>query len=491
MTKVRQRSVVTREGWYYLFILGFVVLGSMLRNIQLMVGLSTILATGMIINWRWSKAILRGLLIRRVPSETLWAGQLGKFRCEIENPRPRLSAFSLLVTQSFHIKKLGGEPLPPEPWYRRWLTAILGSNSQHFCLVDAVHPGQLVVADLTVVFGQRGEYEAGSLGVASHFPLGLVRRQWDDSQTSELIVGPAIGSLSQNWVEQMLGLGWQDSRSGQIARSGEEFFSLRPFTSGDSQRWIHWRASARHNAVLVRQFQRSQSKAFSLVVDLWAVDSLASDSKAACEKMLRVVATISAAVRAGHLDSVRLTLIAETESTIEFPAADSDWIRWHRELAIAQPHRDIDRLGSVWRRMAAEAGAKSSGNAAPLIWLSPVGIDQYVKSLQDRSALEEDSSKPTAVPRNRGQVEDVGEKSFTTDSPELLSDFWRAQAVIRSWITPGEGWLSSWYLEPASIVDARELPQDRRSGVVRMDGIPDPATGRGEVPRRQTAESQR
>lgn len=463
MTKVHRRSVITREGWYYLFILGFVVLGSLLRNIQLMVGLSTILATAMIVNWRWSKAMVRGLNIRRLPLETLWAGQLAKFRCEIHNTRGRLSAFSLMITQRFKVKKIGGEPFPLEPWYRRWLTFLLGSNLQHFHLVDAVHPGQRTVADLTVVFGERGEYESGSLGVASHFPLGLVRQQWEDGQETELIVGPAIGTLSQSWVEQMLGLGWQDARAGQIARSGDDFYNLRPYSSGDSQRWIHWRASARHNTLLVRQFQRSQSKAFSLFVDLWSVEGRSAESKAACEKMLRVLATISAAVRAGHLDSVRLTLIAETESSIEFPASDSDWTRWHRALATALPHGDIDRLGAVWGRIVAESVGKAAANSCPIVWLSPLGIDQYVKVLEER---------------------------FQNNGQENVAEFWRAQQAIRSWLTPGDGWLSSWYLEPTSINDEQDFSLEPLSEPVRVNE-PFSRTGRRSDRQAQPVEVER
>jgi uncharacterized protein (DUF58 family) len=426
MSRVRQKSVVTREGWYYLFILGFVVLGSLLRNIQLMVGLSTILATAMIINWRWSKASLRGLIVRRLPVDSLWAGQRASFCCEIENPRARLSTFSLMVTQRFRSKKVAGAAPAKEPWYQRLLSSLFGPSLQHFNLLDAVHPGQRTVAELPVVFSQRGEYESGGLGLSTHFPLGLVRRQWNDGQESELFVGPAIGALSQNWVEQMLGLGWQDSRSGQTARSGEDFFSLRRFTSGDSQRWIHWRASARHNALLVRQFQRSQSKAFWLVVDLWAVEGSTHESLADCEKILRVLATISAAVRAGHLDSVRLTLVTETETTVEFPAGDAEWIRWHRELATAQPHLGVAPLGSMWRRITADAATKSSDRSCPIVFLSPLGIDQYVSRLKDEEA--------------RG-------------NPQMLADFWQAQPSIRSWLTPGDNWLSSWYLEPNQASD--------------------------------------
>jgi hypothetical protein len=456
MTKVHQRSVVTREGWYYLFILAFVVLGSLLRNIQLMVGLSTILATAMMLNWRWSKVLMRGLVVRPLPKDTLWAGQTTNFRTEIENPRSHFSAFSLMISQKFKVKKIFNERRETMPWYRRLWNLFFASGYQHFHLIGTVHPGQRVVADLGVVFRERGEYEAGNLCVATHFPLGLVRREWSDGERSDLVVGPAIGTLSQTWVEQMLGLGWQDSQAGQSARSGDDFFSLRPYTSGDSRRWIHWRASARHNSLLVRQFQRSQSKAFSLVVDFWSEATHQLGMLDETEKMLRVLATISAAIRSGQMDSVRLTLLAESISTMEFPASDVDWQRWHRDLSLARPHHDIGRARSIWRQMAENSAANSGRASTPVVWMSPVTIDGYVRKLQ---AMSEPATN------------DVESENAANLARETLIDFWKAQPLIRSWLTPGDAWLSSWYLEPNLVGDERGPLADRESDL--NSGEPD------------------
>ncbi|MBL8891075.1 MAG: DUF58 domain-containing protein [Planctomycetaceae bacterium] len=468
MANRRRRSVVTREGWYYLFILGFVILGSLLRNIQLMVGLSTILATAIILNWRWSKVLMRGLAIRPLPFETYWAGQVCRFKTEVENTRTRFTTFSLMLSQKFRVVNIRSDRQAAPTWYLKLWHWISKPETRHFQLIDAVHPGQQLIADVGVLFRERGEYAIEELAVGTHFPLGLVRHEWVERQERSLMVGPALGTLSQNWVEQMLGLGWQDSRSGQIARSGEDFFSLRPYTTGDSQRWIHWRASARHNSLLVRQFQRSQSKAFSLVVDLWADGS--NKSLDACEKMLRVLATISAAVQSGRLDSVRLTLVGETESAIEFPASDAEWAAWHRAMAMARPHEEIGRSGAVWQRLATEATKSAGGKVVPIVWLSPMSIDQYVRELQESKDVLTEAVETASNPRSSDLNPSSRSKANDLHSV-MLSNFWLAQPLIRSWLTPGDGWLSSWYLEPntqgvPSVVDSREgmsAPQVRNT----------------------------
>ncbi len=460
MTNRRLRSVVTREGWYYLFILGFVVLGSFLRNIPLLVGLSAILATAMLINWRWSRALMRGLRFERLPTEAIWAGQPVKFGFLIENTRARLSAFSLLITQRFAVVQVaGGEPTAPGLW-RRWADWLLGNRQQHYSLVAAVHPGGNQAVEQSVLFHRRGEYRIGPVTLSTHFPLGLVRREWRDETERPVLVGPAVGRLSQNWIEQMLGLGWRDSQAGQIARSGDEFFNLRPFSTGDSQRWIHWRASARHNRLLVRQFQHSQSKAFSLVVDCWggargdlaltafSGDGTAMDGRQAdevTERLLSILATVSEAVRVGQLDNVTLTLVADTVESIQFPCSEPAWLAWQRRLALAAPHHEPRRLADALQRLvvggaasSAEgevpaAMARSNRSEAPVVVLSPLSIDQYARMVARRPAA------------NRGAE---GDSAGAANGAPSGGDFWQVQSKIRTWLTPGDAWLSSWYLEP-------------------------------------------
>jgi uncharacterized protein (DUF58 family) len=48
-----------------------------------------------------------------------------------------------------------------------------------------------------------------------------------------------------------------------------EFYGLRDWRPGDSQRWIHWRTTARVNQLVVRQFEQMQNWDAALLLDLW------------------------------------------------------------------------------------------------------------------------------------------------------------------------------------------------------------------------------
>ena len=459
MSQGRHRSVITREGWYYLFILGFVVLGSLVRNIEILVGLSAILATAMIFNWRWGRLTLRSLYIKRLPGEPLWADRLSVFRSELSHRRSGLSAFGVSVEQSFAPSRVAATGEAPEPWAVKWRRWLFGQTQLQLDLIDAIHPGQSVTAVHRVVFQRRGEYTAGPMRVSTHFPLGLVRREWVDAEKRRLSVGPAVGTLGQNWVDQMLGLGWTDAQNGQSARSGEEFFSLRPYSRGDSQRLIHWRASARHNALLVRQFQRSQAKSFSLVVDLLrpefgrdsdggAASRVAED---ATETILRVLATISENVRQSRLDSVHLVLLGTEKTEIRFPCVDADWEAWHHALAVASPHGDFHQLPNYLRHLANASDSKENivriGNA-PLVVLSSATRSDYDQALGSVNALDERLNGVDAVATDPTPlvVNGNGQTAANLRAAELSG--FPSQPSIRSWFVPTDLLLSGWYVDP-------------------------------------------
>jgi len=520
MAKNRERTVVTQEGWYYLFILGFVILGSMLRNIQLLVGLSAILATGMIFNWRWTRASLRGLDIRRLPIGDVWANRPVSFSVQVVNRRRRMSTFSLIVSQCFRQQRLALNADEQSGWAGRVMSWMLGKQMRQQVLLDAVHVGQTRVADQTMEFERRGAYRRGPLRVFTHFPLGLVRREWTDSALETVYVGPALGSLSQQWVDQMLGLGWKDSQLATMARMGDDFYSLRPYSSGDSRRWIHWRASARHRTLLVRQFQANQSKAFSLVVDLLASgpgdtpavkareasavgagggrgprSSRRSGPTAETEKMLRIAATVSEAVYRGGIQSVTLVVVGSQPCEIRFPCTESVWQQWRQALALVVPTTDrlalLNRLLSDSSRVQGESerrvGNTDPGGAAsprpvptaradwtgPLVILSPRNMEEFVAEL--RGGPGRDSGDLTEGKKSGGGLPDESTRDPMTDqastggqsasvaeprldrAPDPLESFWGIQRLIRTWITPGDRWLSSWYFD-------REQPVDDSGG---------------------------
>jgi uncharacterized protein (DUF58 family) len=90
----------------------------------------------------------------------------------------------------------------------------------------------------------------------------------------------------------------QQGLSRAIARAGVnegEFFGLRQWHTGDSQRWIHWRTTARLGELSVRQFEQQQRMHAVVVLDLHArPDDLWSHAESVpVEKAISFMATLA------------------------------------------------------------------------------------------------------------------------------------------------------------------------------------------------------
>ena len=73
---LKHRTVICREGWYYLVVLGFVVGGALMRQINLLLIIAGMMAGPLLYNWREVIASLKGLHVRRKLPEGICAGDL-------------------------------------------------------------------------------------------------------------------------------------------------------------------------------------------------------------------------------------------------------------------------------------------------------------------------------------------------------------------------------------------------------------------------------
>ncbi|HMC10819.1 MAG TPA: DUF58 domain-containing protein, partial [Pirellulaceae bacterium] len=60
-----------------------------------------------------------------------------------------------------------------------------------------------------------------------------------------------------------------ERRHPQRGMSEGDYYGLRPWQSGDSLRWIHWRTTAKLARPMVRQFERRRSRDVAIVLDPW------------------------------------------------------------------------------------------------------------------------------------------------------------------------------------------------------------------------------
>ena len=96
-------------------------------------------------------------------------------------------------------------------------------------------------------------------------PLGLVRRTVAWTERTELFVHPLTVSL------ESLGAGLLRDLEGTVtpdlSMSDLAFHALREYQPGDDRRYIHWRSSAKHDRLLVRQFLDTRRSHLAVVVD--------------------------------------------------------------------------------------------------------------------------------------------------------------------------------------------------------------------------------
>ena len=112
---------------------------------------------------------------------------------------------------------------------------------------------------------RRGTFAVGPLIVVSQDPFGLVVRSTAVGSASTLVVTPRITPLP----EVPFGRALSDGSATQFRREGtlgDDDLITREYRPGDAKRRVHWRATARHGELMVRQEEpRSNPEAVVLI----------------------------------------------------------------------------------------------------------------------------------------------------------------------------------------------------------------------------------
>ncbi|MHB8900497.1 MAG: DUF58 domain-containing protein [Thermoguttaceae bacterium] len=248
-----RRISITSEGWYYLALLGLLLLGAMLREINLLLLLSALLAGPMLLGWRLVVLTLRGLGIRRRMPRGVCAGDLLIVNLEVTNSRRRITSWALVAEEQI-LRMNGAREAPVRP-------AVFFSH---------IGAGQTRQREYRGRLPRRGRYRVGPLKISTRFPFGLFRGTVTVDQVDTLTVYPRLGRLTAAWRSRHRESheGTQRRQQGQARMSGD-FYGVREWQNGDSRRWIHWRSSARHNMLVVRQFEQQRHRDVAVLLDLW------------------------------------------------------------------------------------------------------------------------------------------------------------------------------------------------------------------------------
>lgn len=112
----------------------------------------------------------------------------------------------------------------------------------------------------------RGVYAIGPLSVRVLDPFGLVRRSTVLGERTRVVVAPEVVDLPSLRVAAGDSGGMRHVTNERLGQ-GSDNLTPRTYVPGDSMRRIHWRASAHHDSLMVRQEEQESTPEATVVLD--------------------------------------------------------------------------------------------------------------------------------------------------------------------------------------------------------------------------------
>ena len=289
-----------------LFMAIFVLLGAILRDVNLLIVLAGTLLATLLIQWRICAKTLEGLSAYRRLPRSMQARKAFEIELVLSNTKSWLGAW--LVLAQDRMTFVTSDPMvEPISQGISLLYSSITPNSKRFqkyrCIVQRC-----------------GEYRFLGAELTTRFPFGLMRGILPQKGGDSFIVQPAIGKLQSSWTE-VFGVRTSGSKHRQARSMSDEgeFFGLRAYRPGDSPRWIHWRSSARRNELMVKQFQQTDNRELVVLLDLSKPDQDDSQRltpyQSNMELAIEFVATLTNQIVSANFGMITVA-IADKEPTI-------------------------------------------------------------------------------------------------------------------------------------------------------------------------------
>ena len=145
----------------------------------------------------------------------------------------------------------------------------------------------------TVRFPRRGVFQLPPLVLYSNQPFGVVAVERQLGTGCEVVVLPTLGTLRKALRERLDT--WFADLSTTVEAGADELDHLRGYRPGDPLRTIHWRATARHGALLVTERQDPSCRRVALVLDTSGRGVTGQLDARLFDKLVTAVATVAEA----------------------------------------------------------------------------------------------------------------------------------------------------------------------------------------------------
>jgi uncharacterized protein (DUF58 family) len=309
----RHRVSLPRPGQFYLVIMIVIFSGSLLGRSNMLMLVFSMMAGPFVVNGWITYSMLKRTALERVVPERVMAGEPITVELVLINRKRMMNCWLMSAHDAI---QNGEERLDPSVLFARVPAGGRRSAPYHARLM------------------RRGRYRFGPAQLTARFPLGIVERGLVVPLPGEILVYPRLGRLSARWMrEHFLATDLVERRELRQGAFDDEFHRIREFRWGDNPRAIHWRTSARHNALMVREYHQSRDLNLMVLADLW----LPIRPSTLERERLELAASVAATMCISHMKQSR-------DSTLHVAIAGREMVQWDGESRMANAGPLMDKF---------------------------------------------------------------------------------------------------------------------------------------------------
>ncbi|SEO01073.1 Protein of unknown function DUF58 [Amphibacillus marinus] len=199
---------------------------------------------------------------RIVPLEAIAAGQSVTIQLVLERRLPL--PFPYLIVKE-HLPSSLAVRFPKDNWPALLVDDL--SKNRKLTVKQIVYPifRKRLMFSYQLSQLPRGIHQFNDLELIVHDPFGFVSKETIVSTATELIVRPASLALVTNWTNRIQQLGDQASSSIQAVRSNV-VTGAREYLPGDRVSSINWKATARTETLMTKEFDQEQNAEGAIVL---------------------------------------------------------------------------------------------------------------------------------------------------------------------------------------------------------------------------------
>jgi uncharacterized protein (DUF58 family) len=244
----------TRQGVVYLIIIAVIAIAALNTGNNLLFIILASLLAAILVSGILSRIVLSQLELDFVLPDHVFAEQPMISRLTVSNLKWVFPSFSVTVSARDADRKKRKK--------------ISGSRPRQILEAPVYLPfiphRSSVTQHVEITFPRRGRYTQEGFRVSSKFPFGFLRKSHEVPTKQEILALPNIQPTEEFYeILPLIGGEMESFYKGR----GHDLYAIRDYQEGDSARHVDWKATAKAQAVKVREFTREDERRLFLVFD--------------------------------------------------------------------------------------------------------------------------------------------------------------------------------------------------------------------------------